>query len=205
MALPSEVFRASTNSSAFLYPDNLPYTDTVKNELGGVAFNDGTQGLQVHPWQSRYDSVSGVIYLKNMVTLVENATITVPNVVSLSFSFDANMRPVIGYKKADGSCYFYWFNIVTNNYVTTTLPAGTSYVLVTHDDKRRIGQLANYSDVLVFYLNANKIYCLYQRERYQTAHQIATVSAGTQMLHVGMCTDLRIRIELKNGSFISSP
>lgn len=206
MALPTTTFKQSSGVNTFLYPDNLSYTNFTRYEMGGVALSDGSQGLLVAPWSSRYDPTTGGIYLKNMTTEVESLIISVMDCVRIDFAFDANMRPSIAYQLSDGTVRFRWYDSVPEDYTTTTLPAGARNPILTHDDKRRIGQQANYSDVIIFYINAsNQIIAMYQRDRYTVNYQIATVSPGTILDHGGMCTDNRIRLVLKNGSFISSP
>jgi len=204
MALPQTGLLAVTASPAaveYLVPDSYTAYNTISYERGGISIGDGSLGINGYNWASRYDSATGNIYLKNLDTDIEQLI----NIVLLSFAFDSNMRPVIVYKLLNGDCYFYWYDTVAEDYTTTQLPSGSDYPLVCHDDKRQIGQSANYSDVLIFYLYNNKIYNLVQRQRYQTANQVATVTAGTVLIRVGMCDDLRLRIELSDGTFISSP
>jgi|NOAtaT_7_FD_contig_31_6571127_length_3878_multi_5_in_0_out_0_6 hypothetical protein len=205
MALPSNKIVEEITPSPFLFPDDLAYTEIVRYELGGVSIGDGSQGLQKDAWSSRYDSSTGGIYLKNMRTEIETLVITVANVIRLSFSFDSNMRPVIAYSTGEGDSFFYWYDSTIANYNTTQLPSDSIDLVVTHDDKRRIGQQANYSDVLIFYLRNDRLYYRQQRDRYTVERQIATLSEGSHLKHAGMCRDLRIRFEIENGQFISSP
>jgi len=208
MALPQTgLFQVTPDpaSTVFLTPDSYTAYNTISYERGGVAIGDGSAGINGYNWVCRYDSATGNIYLKNMDTGVETLIITVLDIVLMSFAFDSNMRPVIVYKLLNDECYFYWYDTIAEDYTTTQLPVGSDYPLVCHDDKRRIGQSANYSDVLIFYLYNNKIYNLVQRQRYQTANIKATVTPGTVLIKVGMCDDLRLKIELSNGTFVSSP
>lgn len=207
MSLPQDVLKVTVDpeSVEFLTPDSFPRYNTIKYERGGDAIGDGSNGLNTYNWASSYDASTGVITLTNLGTDVSTEVLTVLDIVFLDFSFDSNMRPVITYTLSNDASYFYWYNTLTNSYTTTAFPAGVINPVVTHDDKRLIGQRMNFSDAIIFYVLDDILYYLIQRERYQTPHQIATLTANTTLKQVGMCSDLRLRIQLENGTFISSP
>ena len=207
MGMPSLVMKATANPNAvrYLYPDNLLDYDLIKYERGGIAVGDGTQGINGWTWTSQYEPLTGDVRLLNIETGISYLVFTLLGIFVLDFAFDSNMRPVVVYELEDGSAYYRWFDPTINNYTTTTLPAGTLTPRCCHDDKRSIGQSQNYSDVLIFYVLDNKVYNRIQRERYLQSHQVATLTPGATLKRVGMCTDLRIRIEIDNGTLISSP
>lgn len=206
MPLPQDTFREGAEEP-FLTPDNLDNeANLISKEDGGVAISNPSQGLSGYTWVSSYAPLEGNIILSNLETDQSYTILTgIMNVMSISFSFDSNMRPVIAYTISTGEAYHYWYDTVTQAYTTTLLPVGAITPKLTHDDKRKFFVTNNRSDVLLFYVLNTAIRYRLQRERYNTDHQIATVTAGTRIKRVGMTTGVRIQLELTEGSFISSP
>lgn len=206
MAMSSYLFTEQTGGS-FLPPDDVVTgLDLVCLEEGGIAISDSSQGIRGSTWQSSYAPLSGNIILTNTDTSIPYTIITGEmNVESLSFAFDSNMRPSIAWVNSTGVAKHYWYDTVTEDYVTTTLPAGSVSPKLCHDDKRPFAVTGNKSDILLFYVYNDIVWCRIQRERYATDHQCATVQAGTTLGQVGMTRGLRIKLQLVGGGFISSP
>lgn len=205
--IPNNIFRP-TSTERWMAPDDIEKTLPSEDfELGGVAISNPSEGLRSYSWKSIYEPVAGAIILRNDDTVTEYTILTgIMNVVWLSFAFDTNMRPVLAYTLLDGTAYHYWFNIVTNSYITTTLPLDTRTPSLTLDDKRPSMATGNRSDVLLFYILGDKVYYRMQRDRYEVSYQIATLSNGDCLLgRVGMGSGLRIQLEILGGSMISSP
>lgn len=207
MPLPSYLFKTSSSGNNYLSPDDTPSgVETVSKERGGVAISDASQGLTGYIWQSKYTILTGTITLQNITSGVDYNILTgVMNVTSISFAFDSNMRPFIAYTITTGEAYYYWYDTVTETYVTTQLPAGATYPLACHDDKRAFAVTGNRSDVLLFYLYNNIVYCRVQRERYSIDHRCATLTAGSKLKNVGMTTGLLVKLQVADGSLVSSP
>jgi len=196
-----------TESADFLSPDSfVSGIRTLEREKGGIAISDPSQGINIHTWQSSYDPPSGTIRLTNLDTaVVYNILTGIMSITDLSFAFDANMRPNLGYKLADGTSKIRYYDTVTETFITVTLPTGAGVPRLCHDDKRDEMVLLNVTDVLIFYLLDNVLYYLLQRERFEVPHRVATVTPGATLDKVGMSDDLRILAQISNGEFISSP
>lgn len=196
-----------TEGADFLSPDSfVSETRTLEREKGGIAISDPSQGINIHTWQSSYDSSSGTIRLTNLDTAAVYDILTgIMSVTDLSFAFDASMRPNLGYKLADGTSKIRYYDTVTEAFITVTLPTGAGVPRLCHDDKRDEMVLLNVTDVLIFYVLSDVVYYLLQRERFLTPHQVATLTPGTILEKVGMSDDLRILLQISNGTFVSSP
>jgi hypothetical protein len=205
--LPSYLFELDESPPSYLSPDSQSTGSlVVELEDGGFALSDPTQTISGWDWSCTYTPASGTISLTNQDTAATSVILTgIMNLVSLSFAFDANMRPAIGYTNAAGESYFYYYNSSTEDYSTMTLPAGSTNPRLCHDDKRYQMVLLNITDVLVFYTRLDKVYCRVQREAYLIEHEVATVTPGTVVNKVGMTTGLKLRIGLSDGLFVSSP
>jgi len=206
MALPSYLFKLGSGAN-FQVPDDFESLDPfVSREDGGVGVSDPSQGITGYIWESSYAAGSGSVTLRNLTTSTDYVVRTgLMGLVALSFSFDANMRPILAYVLTDGSSYHYWYDSFVGGYTTTTLPAGATTPKLTHDDKRPFAQLGNSSDVLLFYMLDGVIWCRVQRERFSTDHRIATCSVGSIIKRIGMTSGLRIKLEIDAGYFISAP
>lgn len=206
--IKSDLFSPAVDSGVdLLSPDNFSSSiNTVEREKGGVAISDPSQGINIHDWQSSYTPSTGTIYLTNLNTSVVYTILTgVMSIAQLSFAFDSNMRPNLGYKLVDGTSKIYYYDSVTEDFITVTLPTGAGAPKLCHDDKRDEMVVLNVTDVLVFYMLDDVLYYLLQRERFATPHQVATLTPGTVLDKVGMSNDLRILAQISNGEFISSP
>jgi hypothetical protein len=191
----------------YLPPDDLDITSTlIEREAGGVSLSDPSEGIDSYTWQCSYVPASGTIALKNLDTAITYVILTgIMNLTDLSFAFDANMRPAIGYRDNIGVSNLYYYNSVTEAYDTITFAAGSGAPRLCHDDKRSTMVLSNITDVLVFYVRGTTMYYRIQRERYVTEHAIVTVTSGTEIKKVGMSEGLRLKVSLLTGAFISSP
>lgn len=204
--LKSSIFYED-DTAVMLSPDSFESgLKTYERERGGIALSDPSQGINVHDWYCQYVAATGSIYLTNMNTATTYLILSgISNVVALSFAFDSNMRPNLGYMTSDGVSKIRYYDTVTEQFVTETLPTGAGAPRLCHDDKRNEMVQINVTDVLVFYILGTTLYYLVQRERFQTAHQAATLTEGSILDKVGMSDDLRILAQISNGTFVSSP
>jgi len=204
--LKSDVF-SPADGVDFEVPDDFVSDITlIEREMGGVAVSDPSQGINVNVWQSSYSNTTGTVYLKNLDTGITYTIISgVMNMTDLSFAFDANMRPNLGYRLSNCNSYIRYYDTITEAFVTRQLPAGAGAPKLTHDDKRDDMVLLNVTDVMVYYILNNVLYFLVQRERFNTVHQAATLTSGATLVKVGMSNDLRLLVQIHNGTFISSP
>lgn len=207
MPLPSYLFKVSSTGNDLLSPDSGDTgSELISREEGGIAVSNPSAGLRGYNWHSIYTPSTGTIILKNDTTSVEYTILSgVMLVDSLSFAFDSNMRPLICYTITTGEAYYYWYDSVTEGFLTTQLPAGSITPKACHDDKRAAATTNNRSDAMFFYMLNGVVYHRVQRERYLTDHRIATCTSNARLKNVGMTVGLRIKLHITEGQFISSP
>lgn len=176
----------------FLFPDNIAPDVDVDYEMGGIALNDPSQGLQVQPWtmQLFFDQNTsiGSIYL-SAPTVAPVLVFQDVGIQNCSFAFDQNMNPVICFTQS-GFARFRWFDSTISNYTITTLPVGSTIPRATLDDKRA-GQIP-FSDVIIAYTRAGNLYFRAQRDRYLVEYLLTTGVTG-RVLQLGMSDKLRIQ------------
>lgn len=177
----------------WIYPDNLLTTRQVDWELGGIALNNGTQGLQVQVWKLTLDideeSLVGSFYVTP-----ENGPpqflFSGVGITEGSLAFDQNMNPFVGYMQG-GAARYWWFDTITATQIHSDLPANSTAPKATTDDKRPLQVTA--SDIIMCYTRAGNLYFRAQRDRYTVEYLLKTGVTG-QVLKVGMNRKMRLQI-----------
>lgn len=176
MALPDNKLSDRSVPARFFGARSGATSKTVDYEDGGIALNDPSQGLLVQRWRARiFDSGKA----ESRVVLDSSAVpafdwLTVPFMTEISFSFDANMRPVVAYV-ANGQAYLNWYDSVPNEYVTTALDVDVITPRVSLDDKRDVASNGyQLSDVILAYIRGGNLYYRQQRDRYTIERLLAT-------------------------------
>lgn len=190
--IPGDSLSSSPVYSPFLYGDSLSVSAIRDYEMGGVALNDPSEGLNIKLW--RLD-VSGT-----HIVISENGAnpqniITGSDITEASFAFDQNMRPVIVYVQ-NGQAKLYWYDPTIPGVTTTTLASTVKSPRVAMDDKRTQTTLLGQNDVILAYIRSNNLYFRMQRERYLTEHLLQSTVNGL-LVNLGMNTANRLQFELK--------
>lgn len=195
MSLPLNQAASATVASALLYPDDSVRSDRlVDYELGGVALNDASQGLQVQVWKAFVQGGNVCV-----APQPANAPVTVlfaaDDVTELSLSFDQLMHPTVAFMQA-GVCKLYWFDSLAAAQVTTSFPGATTPMLCL-DDKRPLQVLAGVVDVLFFYVLGGNLCYRQQRDRFTIARVLAALPPGSaEITGVGMGRNGRVQVHL---------
>lgn len=152
---------------------------------GGVAIQDGTQGIDFQDWVIRI-SAPNTVSIEPRTSGV-GTTLIIPGIRYVSGGFDRGMNLALAYETADGKSYFYWFDTVPNQYVTTEYP-GISNILACHDDVRDTS--SDTSDMILTYEKNGAIYWREQRDRYLIEY-LATANPVGHLTRFGMASSLR--------------
>lgn len=207
MALPSYTLKIPAQVEPYVDISYAPYRFNIAESFGGTALNDPSEGLQVKGWRIAWDSTTAWVSIKDITKDDPPLNLfQVPMLQGITFCFDSNMQPVVGYETLDGS-FLYYFNNVTNTFSTLTLPSGCRSLRLYHDDKRLVPVQLGKTDAVLFYLKEDKLLCRIQRERYLTEHTLATLASKKCLIRrLGMTRALRIQIELTGENlFVTSP
>lgn len=189
--LPQNQASALAVASALLPPDNTVSSPIEDFELGGVAVQDTTQGLQSYVWRCWLDDINVRLQRTGAAA---TTLFSASNVTALSLAFDQNMRPAVAYMLNDGVLRLRWYDTVIEAYVTSTFGTGRNPRL-TLDDKR-IEQAAN-SDIIFAYIRDTNLCYRQQRDRYTVERVLKNdVPDTTKLKNIGMGTNLRLHFEL---------
>lgn len=192
MALPENTASSVAVSGLFLPPDDLLTSPLIDYEVGGAAINDSSQGLLLRQWRAFYNRPDGWLYLQagndDPIQWIQDFQIT-----ELSFSFDQNMRPAVGYVSND-VMRLRWYDTTINNYRTDIFGGGRN-PRVSLDDKRTLS--TGLSDVIFAYIRGDSLYYRQQRDRYTVERLLRTgIESTIKLKNIGMTRGLRMQFEL---------
>lgn len=176
-------------------PDNAPKRPTIDFEMGGIALQDPSQGLQVQTWRAWFDRNEAAVFVEAPNTpptmIFEQAAIT-----WLSFCFDQNMRWAAVYTLADGQSYLRWYDSALPGYTITPLDVGVVTPYLTLDDKRQ--SQGAVSDMVLAYIREENVYLRVQRERFGVMHMWAEkIPKDWIIRNFGMSNKLRLQMEIR--------
>lgn len=192
--LPDHVLSTRVIRGEYIEPDSKQAGMLFDYEMGGIAVQDPSQGLEYQLWYCWYTR-NNQIRVRPASGAGDGILIaTEPGVRRLSFSFDRNMQPAVAWELAD-RVRFRWFDSTVPGF-TTTEYLGARTPRVYHDDKRAISVAT--SDVLLAYLLDDKLVVREQRDRYLVEYIMRTGLSDTLRLNrMGMTRQNRIQFELR--------
>lgn len=186
---------------------HAPFTDVVRGaveylydyERGGVALNDGSQGLNVQLWEMRVVD-KRVVQVSSPTTPWTTLFTYHVDLFEASLAFDSNMAPFISLvEDASGLARFWWFDPVDSTQKFTDLPVGTRSPRCCIDDHRDMENGNN--DIVLSYIRGGSLYVRYQRERYLTEHLMqAGLGPLARIIDVGMNRGLRFQWWLRDSN-----
>lgn len=192
--IPEESLSTTPVDGDYLYPAGLYTTPTQDYELGGVAIQDTSEGLEVQGWFCYLDPDTDKIYLcpVDSVTPIEIAEQV--GVIELSVAFDQSMRWVLALLLESGDLKFYWYDTVIADYTITTFTDIVS-VKTTLDDKRPLQILRDNTDVILTYIKSdNNLYYRQQRDRYEIEYLLyEDCPPNNRISNFGMTSQNRLK------------
>lgn len=182
----------------FLHPDNIiPLELTEDYELGGIAIQNPSQGLQYQVWKCAWNADTHRVTLYPELVGDPVDILEMVDIRELSFSFDQNMRWVLAVLHTNGEFFLHWYDTQVEDYVATRID-GIGTFKVSHDDKRQLHLRQGESDVILTYIQLNKLYVRNQRDRYGIAHLInPDIPANVYISNFGMSTRGRMQWRMR--------
>lgn len=191
--------------SPFLPPDNNSpaVTDLTDVQLGGVALNNGTQGLQVQNWAME---VQGSLLTTQVwisaTTVASTFLFARPNITWARMAFDQNMHPFIAFIDQNGPA-FWWYDPTLPGQTFTSLTSDVTNPCCTMDDKRPLETRLGTNDIILSYVRNGTLYYRQQRDRYGTEYVLYTninvAISNPKLNKIGMGSQYRLMFEI-NGS-----
>jgi len=192
MAIPNESLSSLILAGLYLSPDNLDSHYLQDYELGGIGLNDTSEGMRYQIWTLQLVGDDVVVSAPEwpqtiLFDLVDTGSIE--KITELSLAFDQNMNPFVAFVQ-DDQAKFWWYDSDLPGITFTNLPAGARTPRCCLDDKRETQTPT--SDIILSYIEDDKLYYRYQLERYITAHLLKTDVTGN-LVKVGMNNQNRLQ------------
>lgn len=196
--IPDNVLSTKPVRASLLYPDRFQLASLTEDyEMGGIAIQDPSEGLQYQPWFG-YWREDNAVCLKPGIDGEDIVLFYEPDLFEMSFTFDQNMRWACATQRTDGSFRWRWYDSAVEDYVITEVPEGVTAFHCTHDDKREILVQTGRSDVLVSYIKDRNLYVRNQRDRYIIEHLLAeTLPENLRITNFGMTERYRVQWRIR--------
>lgn len=191
--MPGDTLSTAQVPSRFFGARSGATSKTVDYEDGGVAIQDPSAGLLYQRWRARLfnSGEDNSFVMLDAREVPEFVWLAVPRMTEISFSFDANMQPVVAYV-ADGLAYLNWYDSALPGYTTTALAVDVKTPRVTLDDKRFLGSEGyQRSDVILAYTRGGNLYYRQQRDRYAIERLLKT--GVKPLIKIGFNRKLRLQ------------
>lgn len=183
------LFSSRAVSTDLLKPDDKNPEYIKDYERGGIDLRQPVAGINVQDWVFYIDGDN--IFAEAATTGVKYPILSGEPYKEVVGTFDRNMNPVLVYL-VENTYYFYWFDTKTNSFETEELPSNVSSPRLCHDDKRHIA--IDYSDVIVTYIQDNKLIYRLQRDRFSKNYIAGTKNVkGREIIRFGMNKSLRLQ------------
>lgn len=196
--LPDNTLSDIPVRASFLYPDRFQLGSLTEDyEMGGIAIQDPSEGLQYQPWFGYWRQEDSAVCVRPAIDGEDTVLFTEPDLFEMSFTFDQNMRWVCATQRTDGSFRFRWYDSAVADYVVTEVEGVTAFHCAL-DDKRAVSTLSNTNDILVTYIKDRNLYVRVQRERYEIEHLLAnTLPKNLRISNFGMNERYRVQWRLR--------
>lgn len=199
VGIPDHKLSSQVLPGRFLVPDNLANHALTDYELGGIALNDPSEGLQVQTWTAWLQGDDVVVtapsYGSDPPTVLFGLTdVGALAITEISLAFDQNMNPFIAYVK-DGEAWFWWYDEGIPGTVHTQLPVGSVTPRCCMDDKRELMTASN--DILLAYIEGNALKYREQRDRFLIAYTLQTDVDAT-IIRLGMSNVNRVQFLMRS-------
>jgi hypothetical protein len=189
MSLPDHVLSTEVVPQTFAPPRDIPPTQLIAYDYGGININDPSAGLQVKIWRCRWESGNFIVDADGVPdTVIYSAS----DISDFDITFDQNMQPFLAFTQG-GVAKFRWFDATVPGFVVITLP-GAVTPKCQLDDKRP-SQISN-SDIILAYVRDFDLYYREQRDRFGVEYLLKD-GAGPRLRRIGMGQRWRFLFEME--------
>ena len=200
MAIPQGRLSTTTVYGNYLPPRGVRTHPVASYELGPLAIEDTTEGLQYQDWLVTWDPNTDFFTATPQTTGPPAPDLlSASNVSFASFTFDQSARITYTYVN-NVSSYLVWYDTQVGQYVTTDLGVDVLYPVIYLDDKRYRQNVVN--DMLLWYTKLNgsvfDLFMRVQRDRFTIETEMETSLAASRIVALGMATGLRLQLGLRD-------
>lgn len=167
--IPDNVLSSRLIWSDFLFPDRLARRQFEDFEMGGIAIQNPSRGLNYQMWRGEYRG--GEVRLLPANTGIPVVLFNDPrDITEFSFSFDQNMNWTTAVLDSTGVAEHKWYDPLTSSHATN-IYTGIQSIHLCLDDKRPMQVEGGVTDVVMSYIKTNGQFCWrLQRERFENEY-----------------------------------
>jgi hypothetical protein len=200
MAIPQGRMSSTVVPGNYLVPADRAFYALSSYEMGPIAIENISAGLLNQVWTVDWNPNTHVLTATPEDSGLPITTLTIMDLVSLTFTFDQSGRISFTWTTTVSS-FMYWYDTAIPGTVTTDLGAGVITPALTLDDKRRMQSGA--SDMLLWYTREDgggtyDLYMALQRERFLTDYLMMSGLEYGFIHNIGMTDQLRLQLTVKN-------
>lgn len=193
--IPNNVLSTTPIVGPFLPPRTTIRFSAVSGHsdvhFGGIAIGDPSHGISYQLWTCFTDGVSIWLQAPNTPAFVQLPNV---NAIWVALAFDQNARVFIAYADVNGNTSYYWFDSAISSYRTSQLSGIVFRPFASLDDSRVA--LLQFSDVLLAYVRAGRLYLRAQRDRFGVEYNLA--AAPATLVQIGMSHADRFQFAFQN-------
>jgi len=192
--MPQNVLSTSPEPASFLPPDDQTTSPTFDYELGGIALQDSSQGLQVQTWTFTLDTSTGTVSVSAPSLGSPVVLFTQAGTTEISGTFDQNMNPCVSFVQG-GVMKLWWYDPVAHAQTFLSFSGSYTNPRVAMDDKRGLETLLGTNDIILAYVNAGNLCTRMQRDRWTIEYILGAVPIGFGLTKIGMNRGNRLQFQ----------
>lgn len=196
--LPENTLSSQAVVTGYPFPVKQPGDFLVDWEMGGIALNDPSKGLNFQLWFLEVKRDPNIINHWNVYvsapSVAETLLFSGANITSASLAFDQNMNPFVAFVQ-NGQAKIYWYDSTVPGQITSNLAADVKSPVCCIDDHRAFS--VGTSDIILAYIRAGWLRMRYQRDRYTIEYNLCEVG-NAELLSVAMNSKLRVQFRVRN-------
>lgn len=197
MTIAEHRLSTDVKEAPFLSPDGDARHFLQDFEMGPVALNDTSEGINYQKWTLTWDAGTGDFTVTPDSGPPVVGVINAANVINCSLAFDNAAHVNISYVQAGNIGNLYWYDTVAIGYETRVFTEEISSMMLSLDDKRKTQ--TNNADIILWAIlvEAGKynLYTLEQRDRFEDFYPML-MDTYPSVLKCGMHEELRGQVVL---------
>lgn len=196
--LPLNELSSKATVRGYSMPVKQPGDFLVDWEMGGIALNDSSKGLNFQLWTLEVKKHPSISNEWNVFLFAESVAAIIlfsaQNITSASLAFDQNMRPFVAFVQND-QAKIYWYDSLVGAQITSDLAIDVRHPVCCVDEHRSFN--VSNSDIILAYIRSGWLRYRQQRDRYTIEYDLCEVG-DAELLSVAMNVGLQLQFRIRH-------